>query len=565
MLFFLSGLKGLMAQDAQLPFPGPAWGEVVINELMVDPYPPVMLEEEYLELYNRSDRMLDMKDWILLVNERSYELREAIMPGGMELAPASYGLLENIILPNDGAMLSLYDDSGNLVHAVSYAMPWDGLSWKKEGGWSLESPDPGQVCNISELWEYSDDPEGGTPGRINSRDATLEDHSGPVLLYAGYVRSGQSDYGEDVSGILKLYFSEPLRFSPPDLQEIVMHPGSLHPLEVKLPGPMYKNLELRFPVDLQERSFFRVNIPRVLDCQGNENTSMEVVAGSAAIPGFGSIQINEIMYDPEEGMPEFIELSLPGNRFCDLQDLAIHVEDRGNPPAHPIPLSDHSRLMVPGSFLVLCRFEEQLRNAYQLERSGQWVELNELKNLPNGGGTIYLTDRAGNVVDQAEYGDEMHAGILSDTKGVSLERISSDRMGSDPDSWHSAASIRGFATPGRENSQAMGEAEAFLCLEVEPTVFSPDNDAYQDLLQIIVANGEPGWVLNVWLTDLQGNVLRRIANNHLCGPQVRYTWDGARSDGSMLQAGIYVVHATAYHPPSGMRWIRKRAVGLVYR
>jgi len=71
-----------MAQDAQAPLLQSTWGEVVFNELMADPQPPVDWEEEYLELFNRSDRLVDVKAWILRVNERSYELSEQHMPGG---------------------------------------------------------------------------------------------------------------------------------------------------------------------------------------------------------------------------------------------------------------------------------------------------------------------------------------------------------------------------------------------------------------------------------------------------------------------------------------------------
>lgn len=553
-----------MGQDAQSPLQS-SWGEVVINELMADPHPAVYWDEEYLELFNRSGREVDLKAWILLVNQRRYELSEIHMPGGTLLEAESFGLIKNIILPNDGAVLSLYDTQGNLVHAASYLTPWDGMPWKKEGGWSLESPDPDQVCIVSELWEFSEDPQGGTPGKKNSRDAILEDHLSPALLYTGFTKANPADEGEGSSGMLRVYFSEALGMRPSELSEIVMYPGMLSPLEVNIPGPMFKVLELRFPVDLQERSFFRVLIPRVEDCQGNESLALEAKAGSVGVAGFGSVQINEIMYEPEEGMPEFIELHLPGNRFYDLKDLAIHLEDRDDPPMHPVPLSDHSRIMEPDSYLVISRFQEHLRSAYQLDRSGQWLGLGEQLGLANGGGTIYLTDRAGKVVDRADYGDEFHSEILSDKRGVSLERISSDRSGRDPDNWHSAASIEGYATPGRKNSQALGEAETQDRLELKPLVFSPDNDGYQDLLQLNISNGEPGWVLNIWLTDLQGNILRTLANNHLCGPMIQYTWDGAREDGSMVLSGLYVVHVAAYHPSSGRRWIRKGAVGLVYR
>lgn len=541
------------------------WGEVVFNEVMADPHPPVYIAREYLELYNRSGRELDLAGWVLQVNSRSYTLSADLIPEGTQLVPGAFATFYDLTLPNQGAILTLFDPLGNLVHAVRYALPWDGADWKKEGGWSLESPDPEQVCNISENWEFSIDPAGGTPGSANSRQAVLEDREVPVLLYPGYQNPGEEDPEEMGAGVIRLYFSEPVVLSPRELQEIVLQPGNLLPQEAHLLAPFSDILELRFPAVLRERPHFSIRIPGICDCQGNESLSLEARAGSVSKPESGGVQINEIMYDPSEGFPEYIELAVRGTSFYDLMQLALHVVEEGAPAGDPYPLSDHSRLLSPGSYLVVTRSVEHLREAFHLARSGQWVEAPGLRNLNNKGGTLYLTDRAGNVLDRADYADHLHAGILSDTRGISLERISGERSGSDPDNWHSAAAIEAYATPGRVNSQAMNQTERDRLFWVDPGVFSPDNDGYQDLLEIGISTGGNGWILTVWITDLRGIVWRTLANNHLTGPVTRYTWDGAAEDGSMLPPGIYVVHATAFHPATGGKWIRKCAAGVVYR
>jgi len=537
----------------------------VFNEVLADPNPPVDFNQEYLEVYNRSHRVLDLKDWMLQVNTRTYSLSGSMMPEGTRLHPGSFGVVLDLGLPNDGATLALYDPVGNLVHAACYRVPWNGPDWKKEGGWSLESPDPDQVCRISELWEFSVDPAGGTPGKINSTQALLDDQEGPVLLYPGYGPSSGENLGEGEPGLIRLYFSEPLVMQENELPGIELWPGDILPLEGHLLLPLSQVMELRFPVDLRERPHFKVRIPRVSDCQGNERLSLEASAGSVSDPVSGSVLINEIMYDPAEGFPEYIELALPGHRFYDLTDLAIHVVEAGGLPDDPVALSDHSRLMQPGGYLVLTRCVEHLRDAYHLEKSGQWVELEELNTLNNGGGTLFLTDRAGKVVDRADYGDHLHASILTDTRGISLERISNVRSGSDPGNWHSAASIEDYATPGQINSQARKQPEPGPLFSLDPKVFSPDSDGYQDLLEISVSHGVSGWITTLWITDLQGNPVRQVANNHLSGPQDMYLWDGTYGDGSMVPPGIYVIHVRAYHPDTGRKWIRKGAVGVVYR
>jgi len=185
--------------------------------------------------------------------------------------------------------------------------------------------------------------------------------------------------------------------------------------------------------------------------------------------------------------------------------------------------------------------------------------------MKKSSGVIYLTDRSGQVVDLVNYSDQMHMELLDDPRGVSLERISTQRSGNDPDNWHSAASIEGYATPGKKNSQSLGVIDPDKLLDVEPEVFSPDNDGYNDLLSLTIATGGNDWVVGLWITDLQGNSIRVLANNHLAGPTVTYLWDGEGENGTMQPMGFYVVHARGYRPATGERWIRRQAVGLVYR
>lgn len=298
---------------------------------------------------------------------------------------------------------------------------------------------------------------------------------------------------------------------------------------------------------------------------GNISDAQEFRAGSVSHPVYGSVLINEMMYDPEEGFPPYVELYLPGESFIDLQDLAIHLVEDGGSPDHPIALASHSRLFLAGQYLVLTSCVAQLRDAYQLDLSGRWVEVEALAGLKRSSGVIYLTDRSGQVVDMAIYNDQMHMELLNDPGGISLERISGDRSGIDPVNWHSAASIEGYATPGRVNSQSMGTIASERLLDVEPEVFSPDSDGYNDLLLITISTGGNDWVVGLWITDLQGNRIRELANNHLAGPSVTYIWDGEGENGAMQCMGFYVIHASGYRPSTGEQWVRRRAVGVVFR
>jgi hypothetical protein len=271
------------------------------------------------------------------------------------------------------------------------------------------------------------------------------------------------------------------------------------------------------------------------------------------------------MYDPQDGAPEFIELLNTGNHFTDLRDLRMDVVRKGASPEHPVPLCESSRLLPPGAYGVLTPHVQHFMQAYHRELSGQWIGMENWKALGNTGGTLYLTDRAGGTVDKVNFGDTLHMEMLTDTRGISLERIDASMPGMDPGNWHSAASMAGYATPGAPNSQCVPQSESSGILQVGPKVFSPDNDGYEDLLGITLSPGGHGWTVRLVVTDLAGREVRILARNDLAAPVSLYWWDGEREDGRMVAEGFSVVHAWGYHAATGEQWRRKEAVGVIYR
>ncbi len=331
---------GIMRNDAE-------WGDLVFNELMFDPDPTVRLSgEEYLELYNRSMYKLDLTGWTVEVGSRIHSISELERGSTeLEMEPSTYGLLFGIALPNNGEAVALYSNRGTLIHAVEYQVPWSAPDWKREGGWSIESADPDQVCIISQLWEYSTDPTGGTPGRINSNDMEVADLEAPVLLYVGHGRPG----------VQSLHFSEPIRLSSGDMAAFVIRPGGMHPTEAVFSDPMSVTLNLHYPESLENHHRYTLELPDITDCQGNLSGSQVRDLGSISTLTHGALLINEIMYHPWDGLPEFVELYNPGPDYFDLWDLALHVVEEEGSPENPVALSDHSRLFVPGDYLVLSR------------------------------------------------------------------------------------------------------------------------------------------------------------------------------------------------------------------
>ena len=168
--------------------------DVVISEIMADPDPPVGLPNfEYLELYNRSDLPIQLENWVLSIGSTKRTLpRKVIEPKSFLILTSDDAVpqlqpfgdvfgFSSISLSNTGATFVLREKTGAVVHHVSYTDGWYRDAVKKNGGWSLEMIDPGNPCGASENWRASINPAGGTPGTVNSVNASNPDNSVPSI------------------------------------------------------------------------------------------------------------------------------------------------------------------------------------------------------------------------------------------------------------------------------------------------------------------------------------------------------------------------------------------------
>ena len=173
-----------------------------------------------------------------------------------------------------------------------------------------------------------------------------------------------------------------------------------------------------------------------------------------------------------------------------------------------------------------------------------------IRNSPgfdNTEDTVYLTNTAGLLIDVIQYNEDQHFTLLQDVNGVSLERVSSERPSTDPSNFHSASETVGFATPGYENSQAFENIRFSGEISIEPDIFSPDNDGFQDLLHINYQFSSPGFVASVSIFDRNGRLIKRLVQNELLGSSGTFSWDGITDDNLKARIGIYIVLIEAFN------------------
>ncbi|HEX2846961.1 MAG TPA: lamin tail domain-containing protein [Chitinophagaceae bacterium] len=525
---------------------------VVINEIMADPTPSVQLPEyEWVELINTGPEPVNLRNWRLgdatslsgpfpefllqpdsLVIICSGSARPFLQPWGQTLTVTSFPSLNN-----DGEQLFLQSADGRIMHAVRYSVDWYANPLKQEGGWSLEMIDASNPCSGSGNWKASVHPAGGTPGRSNSARAVNPDTSPPEALRS---------YMASPTGFI-LLFNEPLdSLYASTLQHYTADHGLSFTKASCLP-PLFSEvrLETNNPVDSQ--IVYNITINQAKDCRQNEMTAATTIkAGTATDPGPGELIINEILSDPKPNAYDYVELYNPGPKIFDAGKLYISNRSSNGQINTPIVLSPSSFTIFPGDHIILTEKAASLALNYLVKNPMNVLEA-RLPSYPDDKGTVLLLNAQGLIIDEVNYTRDWHFKLIDNPEGVSLERIDPSAPSSEPTNWHSAASTAGFGTPTYINSQSRKQPPLQAQFEITPTLFSPDNDGYNDITTLCYKTTEPGLVASIVIFDAGGRLVKHLARNSLLGNNGHWNWDGTDNKGQLLPIGIYIIQTELFN------------------
>lgn len=241
-----------------------------------------------------------------------------------------------------------------------------------------------------------------------------------------------------------------------------------------------------------------------------------------------TVIINEIMYKPVTGQPEWVELYNPSADFIDLEDWLFadsNPEDVLVLPPAEIP---------PGGYAVLA--EEPFPAGLIIPLEIPVLIPDSWNSLNNTGDSLRLLDQTGTVIDSLEYPDNW-GGI---DNGNSMERVSPASA-----AWFPAADISG-STPGRANSVNMaGGGVNDVSLTAFPKLFTPDGDGTDDETVITVKMPVPYAWISLRIFDVNGRLVKFLVENRNIGPEFSVTWNGNWEDGKTGRIGAYVIHLQA--------------------
>lgn len=530
----------------------PAENDVVINEIMADPSPVVGLPEwEYVELFNTTDQSINLRDWTFTIGNTVKPLPSVtISPlGYLVLCKANaqpelnqYGPtcgFSSFTITNAGTTLRLQAPDESLISEVSFNDNWYHDPDKRNGGWSLEQIDPFNPCAGTANWSASTDPSGGTPGRENAINA-------PNLTAPQVARVNV--LGDNT---VLLWFDQQMdRTSLQDPQHYLVQELDIHPGEVILNPVENTSLSLTFDCRFQEGALYTLLLNGMTSCSGQPvDPDTRVRFGIPNPITFGDILINEILFNPISPCPDFVELYNPTEKTFDLSELKLGAIRESFPePADTTlkTITDNSQLLLPASYLLLSTDGFTVCQHYGCEPDN-YFDMESFPSYPNSGGTALIMSRQGIVVDQMDYNEQMHYPLLKETKGVSLERVSWETPSNQPDNWHSAAETAHFGTPGLPNSmmpaahETAESSENPETIQVEPQVFSPDGDGFDDNCLVTYQLDTTGCTLNAYVFSADGKLIRHLVKGQLVSDQGNFVWNGLDSQGSRVPIGIYIV------------------------
>jgi hypothetical protein len=543
--------------EQQIMYYTPQLYDIVINEMMVDESPPVMLPPtEYIELYNRNSFPVFLKDYQLTVNNTTVLLPTAtIQPDSFVVLVKDTWLQEFQDLPaiglsswpsltNSGATVTLRDRKGKLLHSVSYTDEWYKNASKSGGGWSLEQMDATKPCVGINNWMASIDIKGGTPGRSNSVKSIIADTTAPYVYGVG-VPHPDTVY---------VYFRESVLPATIHTNYFTILPDNEQIQFVQVSEPELTQLILKLNSSLLPNQVYSlvINGP-IADCSGNYFDVDTLLLSIPVNCGAQDVVINEILFDPPLDGIDYVEIYNRSESVVDLKDMFIGSGDSITGfITNAKRIYPKSLILFPGEYRLISTDMNKVLKYYTTKNIKAFLDIASLPAYSNTSGTVTLSNVSQQVIDWLNYSDSWHFPLLNSKDGVSLERINPHASTQDKSNWHSAAQTVGFGTPGYKNSQWVNIPSIADRFKITPEVFSPDQDGWDDLLIIQYNLSEPGFLATIKVYDAMGRLVRTLTNNQLIGTEGYFTWDGITNEGTKARIGIHVIWFELIDP-SGRR------------
>ncbi|MBI5215181.1 MAG: lamin tail domain-containing protein [Ignavibacteriae bacterium] len=432
---------------------------IIINEIM---YAPPSSEPEWIELYNNSAFIVDLKDWklsnknsgtkYLISNQHVYLNPQQYIIITKDAARLSnlYPIIPAVMLDvptlptyhftNSNDAVALFDSRNALMDSVFYSSSWGGTNNR-----SLERLEPDGISLTQSNWGTSTNPNRATPGMKNSLtrkefDVTIRRISfSPVNSNAGESVQLQAvifNKGKQALNGFDVAFYEDTNgdslFSTDEQFSLQQLNNSITPLDSTNVIATSASLAIG-----THNFLLRVTTANDEDTLNN-SLKIQLVVGVQP----QTVVVNEIMYAPSGSEPEWIELYNQSSLVIDLNGWKISNKTTSS----KYTIASSSRLLNSLEYIVLTKDTARFNTAHS--GTSNVIEVSAMPTFlfGNNGDAVVLYDNRNTTIDSVRYFPSWGG-----TNSHSLERIEATLSSSDSTNWGTSEDSL-FSTPSFQNS-----------------------------------------------------------------------------------------------------------------
>ncbi len=430
---------------------------VVVNEIMYRPSAP---EPEWVEFTNTTDDSINLKLWKISDNRTTsryaitsidYYLKPKdcvlITRDSINLFEARQNIAGKIFivssLPafnNDSDAVVIYDRRGKIIDSAFYKSSWGGSDGK-----SLERIEPTAPTTLKSNWGSCTHPDGATPNRKNSltqKDFDLRvrtiffDPVYPIVGNELIVNSVITNKGKQAVGnfSIELYLdvNKDSNFQSSELMASSHFSNSINSNDSII---FLKSIEI--PTVGSYSFIARVVFPNDEDTLNNYKLASVFVGHKT-----NTIVINELMFAPISGEPEWFELYNLSDDSVDICNWKI--SNRNSSSKYLITSS--RILLLPKEYLIVTK-DTSLFFIKRREIPSKVIQSLSIPTylFSNNGDAAVLFDNRNVMIDSVIYHPSWGG-----SNGKSLERVEAALTPLDSTNWGSSLDSTG-ATPGKQN------------------------------------------------------------------------------------------------------------------
>ncbi len=518
---------------------------LIINEIFPA---PIHQNIEWVELFNNSNDTIKLLSGFINDAKSTKKLPDIIIPPGFYALlvkdttlydkfwnKSDSCLLFEVKLPtlnNDIDIVAIRSNDSSIIDSINYHFN----STKK--GFSLERIKPDVFFDFENNWNYSEAPDSSTPGqwnslsnekvdielnyRKNNNQITFEIYSKNKLpakltsltLFIDSNNNGNFEINEQIIDY--------------DLSNEIINDTLL--IDFNLSNEL-KNIETYGDI------YFKAYLNATNDKSPDNNSQIFFITNH--LPE-NSIKFNEILFDNDSNMSDFIEIFNLTTKPIFLNNFELFKYNSNN-LTKLLQISYPAPIIQPQSLSVIASDSNIMNRFPELKDKQELYISNQPFTLSYSGDILIFKNSNNQPLDSINYSRDWFNNNLSSSKNISIEKINPSLESHLKNSWAYSKSLAG-STPLTKNSSYQEIIfDDDKIITIEPNPFTPLNGNKNNYCLISYVLPFDNSLLNAKIYTQDGILVNNLATNEYTSKEGTLIWDGRNNDGYLMDVGLYIL------------------------